>query len=92
MLLTNNDMTPTSCRLTHYHIDFTDLPVVGILTPCDKVFDYVSPWELEIGDTRPCNRKRRSGQKRRDTSRLASPGERRVRANLEWEARSGEHA
>ncbi len=47
VLPTEKDMTPTSRRLIHYHIGFTDLPAVKILIPCNQVLDYVSPRELE---------------------------------------------
>ncbi len=40
-------MTPTSRRLIHYHIGFTDLPAAKLLVPCHKVLEYVSPRELE---------------------------------------------
>ena len=50
ILLTNNDMTPASRRFIHYQIGLTGLPVVGTLTPCDKVLDYVSSWEPENRD------------------------------------------
>lgn len=47
VLPTDKDMTPTSRRLIHYHIGFTDLPAVKLLVPCNKVLEYVSPRELE---------------------------------------------
>ncbi len=67
MLLTNSNMTPTFRRLIYYHIDVANLPVIGVLTLCDKGARYVSHGDWRIGGTRPCNRRRKSGQKRRDT-------------------------
>lgn len=53
----DKDMTPTSRRLIHYHIGFTDLPAVKLLVPCTEVLDYVSPRELEDWEYRNEERK-----------------------------------
>ncbi|KAK4237200.1 hypothetical protein C8A03DRAFT_16228 [Achaetomium macrosporum] len=57
VLPTDNDTTPTSRRLIYYHVGFTDFPAVKILVPCNKVFDYVSPRELEDWEYRHLERK-----------------------------------
>ncbi|KAK4196970.1 hypothetical protein QBC40DRAFT_233294 [Triangularia verruculosa] len=56
VLPTDKDMTPTSRRLIHYHIGFTDLPAAKLLIPCNKVLDYVSPRELEDWEYRNAER------------------------------------
>ncbi|KAK3904525.1 hypothetical protein C8A05DRAFT_13607 [Staphylotrichum tortipilum] len=57
VLPADKDMTPTSRRLIHYHIGFTDLPAVKILIPCNQVLDYVSPRELEDWEYRNLEKK-----------------------------------
>ncbi|KAK0624787.1 hypothetical protein B0T17DRAFT_252698 [Bombardia bombarda] len=47
VLPTIENTTPTSRRLIHYHIGWTDDPAARIDVPCDKIMDYVSPRELE---------------------------------------------
>ncbi|KAK0748346.1 hypothetical protein B0T21DRAFT_406872 [Apiosordaria backusii] len=56
VLPTDEDMTPTSRRMIHYHIGFTDLPAAKLLVPCHKVLDYISPRELENWEYRNAER------------------------------------
>ena len=79
VLPTDKDMTPTSRRLVHYHIGFTDLPAVKILIPCNQVLDYVSPreledWEYQNLEKKEEERQRLLAEKHRVGSQKKKPG------------------
>lgn len=79
VLPTDKDMTPTSRRLIHYHIGFTDLPAVKLLIPCNKVLDYVSPreledWEYQNLEHKEEERARRLAEKERAGPAKKQPG------------------
>jgi hypothetical protein len=64
-------MTPTSRRLVHYHIGFTDLPAVKLLIPCNKVLDYVSPRELEDWEYQNLEKKQEQARLLREKQKAA---------------------
>ena len=72
-------MTPTSRRLIHYHIGFTDLPAVKLLVPCHQVLEYVSPreledWEYQTLEQKEEERARLLAEKQRAKSAKKKPG------------------
>jgi len=73
VLPTDKDLTPTSRRLIHYHIGFTDLPAVKILIPCNKVLDYVSPRELEDWEYQNLEHKEQERARRLAEQQRAGP-------------------
>ncbi|KAL2154536.1 hypothetical protein VTH82DRAFT_3212 [Thermothelomyces myriococcoides] len=73
ILPSDKDMTPTSRRLVHYYIGFTDLPTVKLLIPCNEVLDYVSPRELEDWEYRNFEKKEEERARLLAESREADP-------------------
>ncbi len=75
MLLTNSNMTPTSRRLIYYHIN-ANLPVIVILTPCDKVLAMSPMGTGGLGVPDHATEGGRPGRRGETPSQLVSSGER----------------